>query len=246
MWDFMPERASSYAADIDNVIMVVTYTVGAWLIAAYVVFFLFLFLYRKKPGQPARYVPGKGKQMAWVLAPVFLVVLCDLGIDLYNAPIWSKVKQELPEVEQTVQVLGRQWSWHFTYPGPDGRLGTQDDLTTVNELHVKVDSKTRFILIAADVLHSLSIPAFRLKQDAVPGRRITGWFEAVKIGTFDIQCAEICGAGHGAMAARVIVHSAADFDEALRAAIGDAGRPPARRRTAFAEKVALAFNPREN
>jgi len=58
------------------------------------------------------------------------------------------------------------------------------------------------------VLHSFSIPVFRLKQDAVPGRVITGWFKPTRTGTYDIQCAEMCGAGHGLMPARVIIESA--------------------------------------
>ena len=242
MWEIMPEHASSYAADIDNVIKLITYTVGGWLLAAYAVFFLFLFLFRKGSGRQAQYVPGTGRQMAWVLVPVFLVALCDLAIDIYNAPVWAHIKQEIPKTEQAVQVLGRQWSWQFTYPGPDGKFGTADDVVTVNRLHVKVNAKTRFTVMAADVLHSLSIPAFRLKQDAVPGRRIDGWFQAIKIGSYDIQCAEICGVGHSAMAARVIVHSGADFEKALKTA----SARPRPDKTGQARMLAAAFTPEEN
>ncbi len=62
-----------------------------------------------------------------------------------------------------------------------------------------------------DVIHDFSVPAFRLKQDAIPGRTITGWFKPVLAGTFDIQCAEICGIGHGVMAARIHVQDTADY-----------------------------------
>jgi cytochrome c oxidase subunit 2 len=57
------------------------------------------------------------------------------------------------------------------------------------------------------VLHSFSVPVFRLKQDAIPGRVITGWFEATKTGSYDIQCAEICGIGHGIMGARIVIET---------------------------------------
>jgi len=67
-----------------------------------------------------------------------------------------------------------------------------------------------FELSSRDVLHSFSVPVFRLKQDAVPGRVITGWFEPTKTGTYDIQCAEICGIGHALMPARIVIESAAD------------------------------------
>ena len=91
--------------------------------------------------------------------------------------------------------------------GPDGSFGTDDDITTIDELHVEVGVVYHFELESLDVLHGFSIPVFRLKQDAVPGRRITGWFEATRTGTFDIQCAAICGVGHGVMAARIVLET---------------------------------------
>ncbi|TDJ14205.1 MAG: hypothetical protein E2O66_03570, partial [Deltaproteobacteria bacterium] len=77
----------------------------------------------------------------------------------------------------------------------------------VNELHVKVDTLYHYKLEALDVLHSFSVPVFRLKQDAIPGRTITGWFEATQTGEYGIQCAEICGIGHGLMGARIFIES---------------------------------------
>jgi cytochrome c oxidase subunit 2 len=61
--------------------------------------------------------------------------------------------------------------------------------------------------MSRDVLHSFSVPMFRLKQDAVPGRTITGWFHATRPGNYDIQCTQMCGIGHGLMAARIIVET---------------------------------------
>lgn len=217
MWDYLPEAASSYAGEVDYIIEMVTYIVGAWLIACVILIFVFALVFRRKKGRPARYLPGTGKQIAWVLVPVAFVTLFDLGIEIVNIPVWAMIKEEIPETEQVVRVVGKQWLWEFTYPGPDGKFDTPDDITTVNVLHVKLNAKTKFELSAADVLHSLSIPAFRLKQDAVPGRVITGWFEPTKTGTYDIQCAELCGIGHKVMAARVKVHSAEDFERVMTA-----------------------------
>ena len=73
---------------------------------------------------------------------------------------------------------------------------------------MEVDRLYHYELHSRDVLHSFSVPAFRLKQDAVPGRAIMGWFRPTVTGEFDVQCAEICGIGHGLMAARVRVWSA--------------------------------------
>lgn len=215
MWDILPVSASSYATDIDNIIKVITYIVGGWLIASYVVLVYFMIAFRRKKGRRSSYLPGKGKQMAWVLVPVAMVAMFDLAIDIYNTPIWNKIKLELPVTEQTVGIIGKQWAWEFVYPGADGMLNTADDVRTDNVLHVKLNSATKFELEADDVLHSLSIPAFRVKQDAVPGRTIFGWFEAVKVGSYDIQCAEIYGMGHSFMAARVVVHPPEEFDQLM-------------------------------
>jgi len=92
-------------------------------------------------------------------------------------------------------------------PGADGELGTADDIKTVDDLHVEVNKLYHFELVSRDVLHSFSVPVFRLKQDAIPGRTIIGWFQATQTGTFDIQCVEICGIGHALMPGRIIIES---------------------------------------
>ena len=75
-------------------------------------------------------------------------------------------------------------------------------------MHVEANKTYVFELTSTDVLHSFSVPVFRLKQDAVPGRTIKGWFHANRTGTFDIQCVEICGIGHGLMPAQIHIESA--------------------------------------
>jgi len=218
MWDYFPAVASSYAGDIDDAIKLVTYIVGGWAALAYLIFFYFLFRYRRREGVRSQYVPGTGKAALWVILPVFVIAVFDFGIDIINHRIWTDIKINMPETTQTVRVTARQWLWQFTYPGPDGKFDTPDDINTMNTLHAKLGAKTKFELRSADVLHSFSIPAFRLKQDIIPGRVITGWFEAIKEGNYDLQCAEICGLGHTNMGARAIVHSAENFEKALTAA----------------------------
>jgi cytochrome c oxidase subunit 2 len=118
------------------------------------------------------------------------------------------VKQDLPPAESTVRVIGQQWAWTFQHPGADNTLDTGDDIFMVDELHVEVEKTYHFRLESRDVLHSFSVPVFRLKQDAVPGRSITGWFRPTVTGEHDVQCAEICGIGHGIMGARIHIEDA--------------------------------------
>ncbi len=202
------EAASTYASDIDGLILLIAILVGFWFVLWELIFFGFLFRFRAKDGQRAEYITGDEKHLKrWITNSHLLVIVCDIFIIWGAVRVWYDVKQNLPPAEQTVRIVSQQWAWTFIHPGPDGELGTPDDITTIDELHVEAGTLYHFQLESRDVLHSFSVPVFRLKQDAVPGRRITGWFEPTKTGTFDIQCAEICGIGHGLMSARVVIET---------------------------------------
>ncbi len=208
---------SSYAPDIDYLFRLITILVGFWFVVAQLVFFYFIFRYRRKPGVRAQYVTGETRgQFAWVLVPLILVVACDGWIDVATARVWHSIKEELPPADLTVRVTGQQWAWTFRHPGPDGKLDTEDDIVTVDQLHVPLDRVCHFELESKDVLHSFSVPIFRLKQDAIPGRTIKGWFKATRSGQYDIQCTEICGMGHAMMAARIFIESAAEHAEWMK------------------------------
>jgi len=193
----MPEAASSYAADLDGLISTITWIVGVWFVLAQTVLFYFLIRYRRKPGQRAAYLPGRTlRAMSWVLVPCAIILGFDLVLDAASAPVWDEIKIELPPHDELVRIQGEQWMWRFTYPGPDGLLDTDDDFETLNDLHVPVDKVVLFELRAKDVLHSFWVPQLRLKQDAVPGRTIKGWFRTTKEGDWEVICAEICGILH--------------------------------------------------
>ncbi len=201
---------STFAGDIDGVINLIFVLVGFWFLVSEGLFFWLLIKFRKRDGQPAQYIDGTNKDhKRWVTYPHLLVLVCDVFIVVGAVKVWYDVKQDLPEAQATVRVTGQQWSWIFEHPGADGVLDTEDDIRTVNELRLQKDVLYHYKLEATDVLHSFSVPIFRLKQDAIPGRVITGWFEPTITGTYDLQCAEICGIGHGAMGARVVIEDAA-------------------------------------
>jgi cytochrome c oxidase subunit 2 len=140
--------------------------------------------------------------------PHYLIIVCDIVIIVAAVLCWVKIKQTLPPADETVRVIGRQWVWAFQHPGPDGQLDTPDDIRTTDELHVQVDKTYHFELQSEDVLHSFFVPVFRLKQDAIPGRTITGWFKPTMSGKHDVLCAEICGIGHGVMGGTIFIESA--------------------------------------
>jgi cytochrome c oxidase subunit 2 len=205
---WLPEAASSYAGEIDGLLVLITVIVGVWFLAAEGVLIYFALRYRRVEGRKAAYVPARTlRTMSFVLVPCAVVLGFDLVIDAAGAPVWDHVKQELPPADERVRIVGEQWAWRFTYPGADGLLDTEDDVEVINELHVPIDAVVVFELGAKDVLHALWVPELRLKQDAVPGRTIRGWFKATREGSYEFICAEICGIGHTMMKAMLHVES---------------------------------------
>jgi cytochrome c oxidase subunit 2 len=178
-------------------------------VLAEAVFFWLIIRFRARPGVKTQYITGEEKsQKKWISYPHYLVLVCDVFILLGALRVWSEVKLDFPtQVDAEVRVTGQQWAWSFVDPGADGKLDTDDDIRTVEEMHVVVGKTYKFDLTSTDVLHSFSVPVFRLKQDAVPGRVINGWFKPTVTGTYDIQCAEICGVAHGIMAAKIVVET---------------------------------------
>ena len=202
-------QASSYASSIDGLILLVAVFVGVGFIVAEGMFFWLIWKFRARPGEKSQYLTGSEKHVKrWITIPHGLVLICDVFIIIGSVRVWYDVKQHLPEADSTIRIIGQQWAWTFQHPGADNELDTDDDIFTVGDLHVEVEKTYHFRLESRDVLHSFSVPVFRLKQDAIPGRSITGWFRPTVTGEYDVQCAEICGIGHGVMAARIHIEDA--------------------------------------
>lgn len=225
MIEWLIEPASTFADDIDNLFLLVTFIVMPWFFAAEGMFFFLLWRFRQQPGEKALYVTGNEPELKrWITWPHAVIIALDLVLIAGAVNVWMQVKQNQPETENVVRVKAQQWAWTFTHEGADGEFDTEDDIETGDELHIVVGEPYKFELSSRDVLHSFSIPTFRLKQDAVPGRVITGWFEATKTGIFDIQCTEMCGIGHGIMPARLIVHTPDEYEAWQRQATTVASR----------------------
>ena len=202
--------ASTYAKDIDFVFDLIFWITAFWFLLAESVFFYLILKFRKKSGVPSQYITGELKsEKRWITIPHFAVLVFDVFILFFAVKVWYEVKQDLPDApdKAIVRVIGQQWAWTFVHAGPDGKLDTPDDIVKLNEMHVQVDRLHHFQLESKDVVHDFSVPVFRLKQDVIPGRVITGWFTPTMTGNYDIQCAEICGIGHGMMAGRIVIET---------------------------------------
>lgn len=217
MMQWLPQSISTFGPKIDHVIYTIYVIVGVWFLLVEGILFYFLFRYRKKAGVKAGFVPGNTlASLAWVLVPAVIILGFDIGIDLVQGPVWHEIKIDRPaNPDQRIKISGRQFAWEFTLPGKDGQLGTADDIESLNILAVPVGKKVQFALRSKDVIHSFWVPSLRLKQDAVPGREILGWFDTNKEGTYIIGCAELCGSGHGMMRGELRVLNEADYQKWL-------------------------------
>lgn len=212
------EAASSYAQQTDQLVWIVTLLVGVWFIAAEGMFFWLMWRFRARDGVRSQYITGKEKHLKrWINWPHSLILICDAIIIVAAIRVWVNVKQTLPRADETVRIIAEQWTWTFQHAGADGKLDTPDDIITTDSLHVEVNKTYHFQLQSRDVLHSFFVPVFRLKQDAVPGRVITGWFKPIHTGVHDILCAEICGIGHGVMGAHIVIEDAQAHHEWIEA-----------------------------
>ncbi len=208
----LPENISSYGEQFDSLATLITFFAVLWFLAAFSVMMYFVLRYRRKIGQKAAYITGNSfKELKYMLAVLVLVVLSDFYIDIRTVSVWDHIKIQRPSEGEKIGIQAYQWAWAFKYPGPDGILGTEDDKISYAEMHVPINKNILFDLTAKDVLHSFWVKELRLKQDAVPGRIIQGWFQARKPGKYEIMCAEICGLNHTAMKGTLIVDSEEDY-----------------------------------
>ena len=210
MMGWLPENVSTYGKDIDRLFYIIYYITGTTFLLVTGALVVFLILYRHREGRRATYVHGNTTlEVIWTIVPAIILVV----LSFMSQASWGHIKGRVPPSDIHVQVTAKQFNWEILYPGPDGKIGTPDDLQMENELHVPVGKVVRVTLKAKDVIHSFFLPNLRLKQDAVPGREIQAWFEATKPGRYELPCAELCGFGHSGMLGHLTVHTADDYDK---------------------------------
>ncbi|MEX0979972.1 MAG: cytochrome c oxidase subunit II [Gemmatimonadota bacterium] len=208
-WLFNPSVAT-YGASIDQLYYIILVVTGIVFFLTQGLLVYFLIRYRTKEGRRAEYIHGSTKaEVVWTAIPFVIVVT----IALMSKSVWDEIRHpsQIPEGAMEVQIMAKQFEWTVTYPGPDEVLGTDDDFSLLNQLHIPVNRPVVVMLEAEDVIHSFFVPEFRVKQDAVPGMRTPVWFEVMETGEYVIGCAELCGTGHTRMSGTVTVHSESDF-----------------------------------
>lgn len=214
-WWF-PQNVTDVGDDIDWLFYFIAWMVAITFVGTEVLLAWFFLKYSRRREDKGVFSHGSHKlELIWTFIPAVLLVI----IAFVQMGAWKTIKfrSSFPEGTYSIEnpiadVWASQFDWRFQYPGPDGRIGTMDDVENAFEFVVPVDEDIVFNLRSRDVLHSFFVPNFRLKQDAVPGQTIPVWFNARETGTYDLICAELCGWGHYKMAGRVRVVTRTEYD----------------------------------
>jgi cytochrome c oxidase subunit 2 len=203
----LPPQRSSIAREIDTLHYTVILATMAGVTLAAVIAAVFLIRYRRRGPQ----IPLTPR----VRPPLWLEALVIGGLLTMFCTWWVVGFAQYRKLETTppdaipIYVTAKQWMWKFAYPtGP----------TSADVLAVPVGRPIKLIMTSRDVIHSFYIPDFRIKQDVVPGRTLTTWFEATEPGTYDVLCTQYCGTRHSLMRAQVTALTPDDYTRWLEAA----------------------------
>jgi cytochrome c oxidase subunit 2 len=201
--------ASSYSGLVDKAFIFILGTSVLLLIGLTGVMIYFLVRYRRsKNPNPAQIADNATLETLWTVLPTILVLVM-----FYYGWAGFKVMRDIPENAMPVTVKAQMWSWVFEYE--NGKQSTELIVPTGRPVSLNLES--------ADVIHSFFVPAFRLKEDCVPGRTNHAWFESTRDGEYNLFCAEYCGERHSAMLSLVKSIPGKEFDEWLGVDLG----PPA-------------------
>lgn len=207
-WMHLPEGVSSYSGRIDGMFHLIMWITGVIFVIVEILLLYFLFRYRHKEGRRAHYTHGNNRlEVIWTIIPALICVV----LALLSRRTWTEIKQQMPTDALEMEITGEQFSWTIRYAGKDGRIGTDDDIVSLNQLHFPVGKPVVATLRSKDVIHSFFLPEFRVKQDAVPGMSTRIWWDATRTGHWEIACAELCGLGHYRMKGFVTVETPEEF-----------------------------------
>ena len=194
-----PPNASSVATEMDllYLFIVAVSAFFAIVVTALVVVFAIKFK-RRHPDDVGKDIHGSlALELTWTIIPFILSMM----MFIWGASLFYRLAKP-PADAMDIFVVGKQWMWKVQHP---------EGVREINEMHVPAGRNIRITLGSEDVLHNFSLPAFRVKMDAVPGKWTTLWFNATVPGTYYIFCAEYCGTKHSGMIGQVIVMAPQDY-----------------------------------
>ncbi len=205
-FSLFPARASTIAPDVDHLLFFLLAVSIFFTVLIFGAIFVFAIKYRRRSdGELPRAIHGSiPLEIVWSIIPLGLtMVMFTWGASLFFE------ESRPPDNAMSIYVVGKQWMWKLQH------MGGQRE---INELHIPVGRPVRLTMTSEDVIHSFFVPAFRTKQDVLPGRYTTTWFTPTKTGKYHLFCAEYCGTNHSRMIGWVYVMKPQDYQAWLSGA----------------------------
>jgi len=197
-----PARASTTAGNVDALFIFLVVLSAFMSVAIFTMITVFALRYHRRRGHEAEQIEGSNSlEITWSVVPLFIFMF----IFAWGAIIYFQERTP-PRGTATVYVVAKQWMW---------KLQHEEGQREINELHVPVGRDVRMVMTSQDVIHSFYVPAFRIKQDVLPGRYTTAWFRPTRPGTYHLFCAEYCGTQHSGMIGQVVVMEPAQYQSWL-------------------------------
>jgi cytochrome c oxidase subunit 2 len=200
---FFPAEASTMAPRVDALMAYVLAIVLVFIVivGGLILFFAFKYHHPSRADRSRPVYFNLPLELAWTLIPLLLT----LSIFFWGAELFVAMR-EPPRDALEVYVVGKQWMWEIQHA--EGRR-------EIDALHVPVGRPVKLLMTSADVIHSFFVPAFRVKQDVLPGRYTTLWFQAATPGRYHLFCSQYCGTAHSAMGGWVTALTPADYQRWL-------------------------------
>lgn len=194
-----PEQASTIAHHVDALYIFLLIVTGMIALLVFALLIIFAARFRFRPGIRAEQIEGSNAlEITWTVIPFFVF----MAIFVWGAVVY--LRERTPPADATeVYVVAKQWMWKVEHA---------EGQREINELHVPVGRDVKLIMTSQDVIHSFYIPAFRIKQDVLPGRYTVEWFRATKPGVYHLFCAEYCGTQHSGMVGSIVVQEPAEYE----------------------------------
>jgi cytochrome c oxidase subunit II len=193
-----PTQASTGAGNVDALFVFLVLLAAFMSVAIFTMILVFAVKYRNRRGHTAEQIEGSVPlEVTWSTVPlaIFMVIF------VWGAVIYFQERTP-PRGADEIYVVAKQWMW---------KLEHEQGQREINELQVPVGRDVKLIMTSQDVIHSFYVPAFRIKQDVLPGRYTTAWFRATKPGVYHLFCAEYCGTAHSGMIGQVVVLEPAQY-----------------------------------
>jgi cytochrome c oxidase subunit 2 len=200
---FQPEQASSIARSVDELYFFLTAVTLFFTALIFSIIFYFMIKYRRRsPDECPEAIEGSFPlEVLWTVIPTLIVAV----IFVWGSTLYFR-NSEPPKGAMEIFVTGKQWMWKVEHP---------EGQREINELHVPLGRPVKLTMTSEDVIHDFFVPAFRVKKDVLPGRYTSLWFEATKVGTFHLFCAQYCGAFHAGMIGSIVVQEPDEYERWL-------------------------------